>query len=1533
MKTYLQKAFIISILLLSFSLVFGQIPAGYYNNAIGKTGETLRTALCSITTNGHIKLSYTPGVWDAYAYTDVLRPGSDTIWDMYSDIPGGTPSYYYTLYTEQCGTSSKEGDCYSREHCLPNSCWGGITSEYQYSDLHHLFPCDQYVNVQKSNNMIGETIAPTYISSNGSKTGPCSFPGYTGKIFEPIDAYKGDFARAWLYMATRYMNNMPNWAPSSGTAAMWSLVYNSMINNYYPWVINMFLNWCSLDPVSQKEIDRNNAIYYKSGQHNRNPYIDHPEYVCMVWGTSCIISPTITNIAISPVNPTMSNPVNISASITDNGSVANVILYWDVTPGTFSNSIAMTVGVPPTYTTSDTIPRQLAGTTVYYKIVATDNEGNPAISDVYSYNIPKGEPTNHPTGFSCGTNTSSSISLIWLDAVGTILPSGYLIKMSPVSFTDITNPSDGTPVADGTYAKNILIGIQTCTFNGLTSSTPYYFKIFAYSNSGSNINYKLIGTIQSTSCNTSASGGSYACLSEGFVTAPAATFGWTFTNIGTTYTSSGNFGVASPSVKLDATGDQVITPIVSNPIELKFWIKGQTATGSYLLVEGYNGSWIQIDNILMTSITTGTTKIYNSYTSPSLAPGFTQFRFTYTKSLSNVAFDDVSVTCGGCVAPTNQAGGMLFNSIGPNSMIVNWARGNGNNVLVLAREGSTVNSDPGSGISYVDSDVFGSGDIIGTGNYVVYNGPASSVEVNDLLPNTRYYFSIYEYTNAENCYKTPGLTGNEITSVPIIIPTLTTSAISSITTNSAVSGGNITSDGGSPVTDRGLCWNTLSGPTIANSRISNGSGTGSFTSILSGLIGGTTYYVRAYATNANGTAYGNEEVFITLRDEPSNNPTVLSCGTTTTTSISVSWLEATGSVLPHGYLIKASPSGFSAITDPVDGVPETDGTLVQNVLYGANSFTFTGLSTNTAYYFKIYSYSNSNININYKTDGVIPSTSCNTLNVPSTIVFQGFEATSQDIWNYEGGNRSSANKYSGTYSGKLTSGQTMTFANINLASYTMVNLSVAFSGINVRTNENLYLDISFDNGISWTGTGSIALVTCNQSSSARSVAFGATSSNRPITVSTNPWIVCIPVSSTQIAIRLRCPNMNSGDAYYVDDIRLSGLLACTTPVTYNVTGGGSYCSGGTGVAVGLSNSEIGVTYQLYRDANIVIGADVQGNGSAITFGNQINAGIYTVVATNISGSCTNTMDGSATVSIFELPTATLSYSGTPYLTSDSIATASLTGIGAFAGGMYTSTPSGLSIDPVSGTIYPNNSSIGTYKVSYTKATEGGCSMITADCSVGIDPGTKTLTIKIFVEGLYVGGGLMNEALDYDAFNEVFAEKWGTGIADTVTVELYDVTYGNRVARYTGVNLYTNGLLTIPTVNASLGSSYYITIFHRNSVPITSALPLSFSGTTISYDFTFPIDQAYGAGLAAQKDLGDGFYGMYTGAMDQVYDPDYVIDVTDLNVLEPVVNVGPFGYLNADQDGSGFVDITDLNLLEPNVNIGPRFWNPLLSSKK
>ncbi|MCX6223788.1 MAG: hypothetical protein NTV01_03410, partial [Bacteroidia bacterium] len=125
-----------------------------------------------------------------------------------------------------------------------------------------------------------------------------------------------------------------------------------------------------------------------------------------------------------------------------------------------------------------------------------------------------------------------------------------------------------------------------------------------------------------------------------------------------------------------------------------------------------------------------------------------------------------------------------------------------------------------------------------------------------LTGNTTYYIRAYATNSVGTSY------GNEVSfKTSPVSPILTTTAITVITQTSASSGGNITDDGGSSVTARGVCWSTVSSPTTTNNKTTDGTGTGPFTSSLSGLTGNTTYYVRAYATNSIGTSYGNEQTF------------------------------------------------------------------------------------------------------------------------------------------------------------------------------------------------------------------------------------------------------------------------------------------------------------------------------------------------------------------------------------------------------------------------------------------------------------------------------------------------------------------------------------------------------------------------------------------------------------------------------------------------------------------------------------------------
>ena len=259
----LKRLALLVVLVIANLGLLAQIPNGYYNNATGKTGDDLKVALHDIIKD-HTTITYQQ-IWSAFWSTD--NKGDNVVWDMYSD--GATYSYNY-YNNDQCGTYEQEGDCFNREHSWPQSWFSNAATPT--TDLHHIFPTDGFVNYQRSNFPFGEVSNATWTSQNGSKLGPCkSSLGYTGKVFEPIDEYKGDFARALMYMSVRYYGEDDDWSSSGMTN-------KSVIED---WAINMLLDWSDNDPVSQKEIDRNNVIY--GIQRNRNPFIDHPEYAHIIW--------------------------------------------------------------------------------------------------------------------------------------------------------------------------------------------------------------------------------------------------------------------------------------------------------------------------------------------------------------------------------------------------------------------------------------------------------------------------------------------------------------------------------------------------------------------------------------------------------------------------------------------------------------------------------------------------------------------------------------------------------------------------------------------------------------------------------------------------------------------------------------------------------------------------------------------------------------------------------------------------------------------------------------------------------------------------------------------------------------------------------------------------------------------------------------------------------------------------------------------------------------------------------------------------
>jgi hypothetical protein len=187
-----------------------------------------------------------------------------------------------------------------------------------YTDLFHLLPTDGYVNNRRSNYPLGNVGSATWTSLNGSKLGTCSAPGYSGVVFEPIDAFKGDFARSYFYMSVRYYTEDSGWPGSP-------MVTGAQLK---PWALEMLKQWSIQDPVSAKETDRNNAVF--ADQHNRNPFIDHPEYVTAIYGGSTGIFdfPEYVGISVYP------NPVGDFCQVDVAGLESKpdaVLLVYDIT--------------------------------------------------------------------------------------------------------------------------------------------------------------------------------------------------------------------------------------------------------------------------------------------------------------------------------------------------------------------------------------------------------------------------------------------------------------------------------------------------------------------------------------------------------------------------------------------------------------------------------------------------------------------------------------------------------------------------------------------------------------------------------------------------------------------------------------------------------------------------------------------------------------------------------------------------------------------------------------------------------------------------------------------------------------------------------------------------------------------------------------------------------------------------------------------------------------------------------------------------
>lgn len=463
MKRYILTVF--SVLFAAFCLAVPvtapeNLPS-YYATLNGKSGAGLFSELTTITNKNFHTLGY-DGLYTAYLKTDYTPSGE--LWDMYSDC--GT--------TKKCGSYSKECDCYNREHSIPQSWWGGGTTGIG-CDIFHVVPTDGYVNNRRGNDPYGEVKSATYTSKNGSKLGSSvssipvtkkticsaanssvSAPG--GTVFEPIDEYKGDFARGYLGVIMKW--NTSRTMNSSDGSSFFQSTYTASSNfGLKPYGVALLLKWHRQDPVSQKEIDRNNGI--QATQGNRNPFIDYPYLVEYIWGEHAGETVNLSNLVCSASSefiPGQSDGQAIGAGGGDQGD-SFIKIMW------MSNYDEYTAGNPSTSVLKGTRPSTLPsapvscpGTnTVFCGWTATPLDGITDIAPEDLFTKPENAPQiNAFTVFyavfaeQIGTSVGSGEpqTLVWSasgqsegwTASGLFAASGYSVLQKGAT---ITSPSIG----------------------------------------------------------------------------------------------------------------------------------------------------------------------------------------------------------------------------------------------------------------------------------------------------------------------------------------------------------------------------------------------------------------------------------------------------------------------------------------------------------------------------------------------------------------------------------------------------------------------------------------------------------------------------------------------------------------------------------------------------------------------------------------------------------------------------------------------------------------------------------------------------------------------------------------------------------------------------------------------------------------------------------------------------------------------------------------------------------------------------------
>lgn len=585
-------------------ITYSQIPAGYYDTATG-SGYTLKTQLYNIIL-GHTDNGYTPGLWDTYQTSDrdIYYENDNTILDMYSENPTGIDPYTYTYSTDQCGTYANEGDCYNREHIIPQSVFSSASP--MVSDAHFVTPSDGKVNGLRSAFPHGVVGTATTTTLNGSKLGSALnsgySAGYSGTVFEPIDEFKGDIARMYFYFATRYENLVSGW----GSYDMFNGTADKVFTDTF---LSILMEWHNIDPVSTREIDRNNAIYAR--QNNRNPFIDHPEYVSQIWSTT-----PDTQAPTAPTNLIASNITNTTVDLNWTASTDDVgVTSYDIFVDGSSYASSATNSVTLTSLTQNTS----YAITVYAKDAFGNTSTVSNTVNITTTNIIDVDAPTVPTNLVVSNETSSTLDLAWTASTDNVGVTGYDIYV------------DG--VFNGTTSST------TFTITGLSPTTTYSLTVLAKDGAANS-------SAQSTAVNGTTTAVSTTCASE------------TFTNIGAssssyaTRTWTGDDGGSWSAT--DARTDQTLTgsaitirngaltaPTTANGI-------GDLTVTTKLIFSGTTGTFnLKVNGVIVGSIPNGVENeiITTTITGINVSGNVSIVIDNSSNTSNRVIFDDLSWTC------------------------------------------------------------------------------------------------------------------------------------------------------------------------------------------------------------------------------------------------------------------------------------------------------------------------------------------------------------------------------------------------------------------------------------------------------------------------------------------------------------------------------------------------------------------------------------------------------------------------------------------------------------------------------------------------------------------------------------------------------------------------------------------------------------------------------------------------------------------------------------------------------------------------